>query len=193
MRDDHYDADGVALYPGIEADTAEGPHLVALGGRDAVLAFYARYAADVAARRHCTRPTAFFARQEGLELLSICAHPLRPRRELALLPPDLMARFDATELNASDVGRGGEALVRESEALATAHGLPLVGGSDAHHAAQVGAVQTRFARPFASLTELRGADSRRGLCDVGASRGARAGRRGARGQAADIGARRGIR
>ncbi len=151
---DHYDADGIALYPGIEVDTAEGPHLVALGSREAILTFYARYAADVAQHRPAPA-AAFFARQEGLALLRICAHPLRPGRELARLPVALGACFDALELNASDLRRVGPDLLQETRALAAAHGLPVVAGSDAHHALQVGAVQTRFAQPFVSLDELK--------------------------------------
>jgi len=146
--------DGLLLLPGLEVDTAEGPHLLALGRLDDVLALYERYADDVVAR-HAVPAEAFFARQAGIDLLNIAAHPLRPGHELTLLPADVASQCAALEVNPSDVLRLGSSLVAKTAALAAKYSLPLVGGSDAHHAAQVGSALTLFTQPSASLAALK--------------------------------------
>ncbi len=74
-----------------------------------------------------------------LDLMTTGAHPLRPGRDLRRLPPELLSRLDALELNATEIDKQQQA----AEFAAGLH-LPLVGGSDAHFSRHLGRLLNRF-------------------------------------------------
>jgi hypothetical protein len=147
-RQHAYDADGVWLFPGVEVDVAEGVHLLAIGGREAIRRFIMRLVPGIDA-------AGYFAAQADLALFNVIAHPLRPGHELTRLPPALLPRFDALDLNAKDLWRAGPEHHAAMLGLSARHGLPLLAGSDAHHPDQLGAVRAELSQPVTSPAGLR--------------------------------------
>jgi len=151
---DYYLAEGVRFYPGMEVEVREGPHLLVYGKREAILAFYERL------RPHQTPETflpvpGFFEKQTGLDLMTIFAHPLRPKREFNRIAPEFASRFEAFDLNAKDLWRFGSEHRVQVEALAAAFNRPVVAGSDTHHFMQLGSIYNEFQQPFETLADLR--------------------------------------
>ncbi len=72
---------------------------------------------------------------EGLGLMKVGAHPLRPLQSLKSVPPELLRRLDALEMNARETGSK-----QQVAAMATELGLPVIGGSDAHFSRHLGRV-----------------------------------------------------
>jgi predicted metal-dependent phosphoesterase TrpH len=72
---------------------------------------------------------------ETLDLMKVGAHPLRPLQSLKCVPPELLRRLDALEMNARETGRK-----QQVAAMATELGLPVIGGSDAHFSRHLGRV-----------------------------------------------------
>jgi PHP family Zn ribbon phosphoesterase len=149
-----YEVGSVKLLPGIEVSVREGPHLLALGGREAILEYQRRFRHSKMPETYCSARD-FFDRQEGLPLLTICAHPFRPRREITRIDDSLYPRFDALELNARDLVLLGRDIVVRTEGFAQEYHLPVVGGSDAHHYHQLGSVYSRFDLTLDTVAELQ--------------------------------------
>jgi hypothetical protein len=70
---------------------------------------------------------------EALDLMKVGAHPLRPLQSLKSVPPELLCRLDALEMNARETSRK-----QRVAAMAAELGLPLIGGSDAHFSRHLG-------------------------------------------------------
>ena len=70
-----------------------------------------------------------------LDLMTTGAHPLRPGLDLRKLPPELLRRLDALELNAREISKR-----QQASGFATDLGLPVLGGSDAHFSRHLGRV-----------------------------------------------------
>jgi predicted metal-dependent phosphoesterase TrpH len=149
----YYDVDGVRLYPGIEVNVREGPHVVVLGEREAILAYHARFRHNMTPETYCSAHEVF-DRQEGLRLLTVLAHPLRPGREITRIGARLYSRFHALELNARDLVLVGREIAARTERVAWEYGLPMIAGSDTHHYHQLGSVYNRFEPVFGSVIEL---------------------------------------
>lgn len=150
----YYLVNGVRFYPGVEVEVKEGPHLLVSGTRDDVLAFYHRVRDHRTSETLVTLPE-FFAKQAGLDLMNIFAHPFRPKRELTRVDPSLIARFDGLDLNAKDIWRFGETARTQVELAGQAFDCPVVAGSDTHHFWQLGSIYNEFYRPFETIAELR--------------------------------------
>lgn len=151
----YYLIDGVRFYPGMEVEIQEGLHLLVAGSREDVLTLFERLRDHRTAESYAP-VSEFFARQAGLDLLNIVAHPRRPRRELERIDAGAFARFDAFDLNAKDLWRYGAEMRVAVEELAATHRRPLVAGSDTHHFRQLGSLYNQFHEPFESIAELRG-------------------------------------
>jgi predicted metal-dependent phosphoesterase TrpH len=149
----YYRVDGVKLYPGMEVNVREGPHVVLLGEREAILEAHTRLRGNLTPETHCSA-SALFDRQEGLRLLTILAHPFRPGREINRIDARLCSRFHALELNARDLVLVGKEIAARTERAARQVGLPMVAGSDTHHYHQLGTVYNRFDSTFGSVIEL---------------------------------------
>lgn len=150
----YYLAEGVRLYPGVEVQVKEGPHLLVSGSRDDVLSFYERLRPHLTEETYCTTAD-FFDKQAGLGLMNIFAHPFRPKREIERIDPALISRFDAFDINAKDLWRFGVDHRAKVEALGVEHNRPAVAGSDTHHNLQLGSVYNEFTQPFETIANLR--------------------------------------
>jgi hypothetical protein len=137
----------------MEVNVREGPHVVVLGEREAILAYHARFRHNMTPETYCFAHEVF-DRQEGLRLLTILAHPFRPGREMARIDARLYSCFDALELNARDLVLVGKEIAARTEHVAWVCGLPMVAGSDTHHYHQLGTVYNRFDSAFGSVIEL---------------------------------------
>lgn len=147
-----YHCDGVLALPGLEVSVTEGPHLVALGDREAIAALYQRL--ECAPGREHPPAHAFFRASDDLNLYRVCAHPMRPKREIARLATSLVPLFDAFEVNARDIITNGPDVICQVRALAREQGAALVAGSDTHHPHQLGSIKMTV-EPFSSITVLR--------------------------------------
>jgi len=151
---DYYLAEGVRLYPGMEVEVREGPHLLVSGKREDVLAFYERLRPHLTPETYLSVPE-FFEKQAGLDLMTVFAHPLRPKREFTRIDPELASRFEAFDLNAKDLWRFGSEQRHQVEALAAEFDRPVLAGSDTHHFMQLGSVYNEFQQPFETHADLR--------------------------------------
>ncbi|NUM45095.1 MAG: histidinol-phosphatase [Anaerolineales bacterium] len=149
----YYDADGLRLFPGMEVDVAEGPHLLLVGEREQVYYFH-RQLAGFKEKGHHIPIAQYFERQAGLSFLNIFAHPFRPGREAMRVPVEYLANFHAFDLNGKDMytlGRENQADVYD---LAATHHRKVTAGSDAHHFHQLGCVYNQFHHPLNNVQEI---------------------------------------
>jgi hypothetical protein len=127
---------GVALIPGAELNIREGAHVILLGEvaelRRLDRSFRARLSDGY-------QPTLreFLDVSDDFEVVRIGAHMFRARKELHKFPAVDLRRLHALEVNGKDFGTE-IMLVVQARAL----GLPIVGGSDAHHWVQLGVRHT---------------------------------------------------
>jgi PHP-associated len=129
-------ADGVALVPGAEVNIREGAHVIVLGEvaelRRLDTAFPERLSEhyEPALRE-------FLDVTDDFDVARIGAHMFRRAKELGKFTAADLRRLHALEVNGKDFGTELMLLVQ-----ARALGLPIVGGSDAHHWLQTGVRHT---------------------------------------------------
>lgn len=150
----HYVVGGLRLLPGLEFGASEGPHLLAVSDRDSILAYRDRLRRLVGRTGSCSTRE-FLDSQEGLEMISIVAHPFRGKRHIFRVDPDLYRRFDAIGLNARDLYFRGVEVRKLTQVFSFTHQIPILAGSDSHHYFQLGSVYNRFYPGFDSLTDLK--------------------------------------
>jgi hypothetical protein len=150
----HYVAGRLRLLPGLEFGASEGLHLLAIGDRDSILVYRDRLRHLLERSGSCSTRE-FLHSQEGLEIISIVAHPFRKKRHILRVDPALYRRFDAIGLNARDLYFRGAEIRKLTEVLSLAHQVPVVAGSDSHHYFQLGAVHNHFQRAFDSISDLK--------------------------------------
>jgi len=151
---DCYEVEGIRVFPGIEVEVSEGPHLLVIGGRESIAAYYQRLAGHLTPGNYCTTAE-FFEKQSGLNVLTIFAHPLRPRREIQRIAPEWYPRFQAMDLNGRDLFVLGHDLRARMATLSTETRLPVVAGSDTHHYLQLGTVFNQFHTAFRTVDDLK--------------------------------------
>src|SRR3989475_8287729 len=129
-------ADGLALIPGAEINIREGAHIIVLGDVAGLRRLDRAFAEPLS---HRYEPTfrEFLDVSEYFEVALIGAHMFRPKKELGKFRIDDLRRLHALEINGKDFGTEVMLLVQ-----ARALGLPIVGGSDAHHWLQLGVRHT---------------------------------------------------
>jgi histidinol phosphatase-like PHP family hydrolase len=149
-----YDVEGIKLFPGMEVNVREGPHIVVIGERQHILDCYARLRHNMTEETYCSAHE-FFDRKAELPLLTVLAHPFRPKREVTRLDTGIWSRFDALELNARDLFTLGRGVIPRVEGIAADSGLPVIAGSDAHHFCQLGTIYNEFASPLNSVAGLK--------------------------------------
>jgi predicted metal-dependent phosphoesterase TrpH len=127
-----FGVDGMALVPGAEVNIREGAHIIVLGEVAEL-----RRLDQVFPERlsHGYEPTLreFLDVTDDFDLARIGAHMFRRLKELGKFPAVDLRRLHALEINGKDFGLETMLLVQ-----ARALGLPIVGGSDAHHWLQLG-------------------------------------------------------
>ena len=144
-----YQTGTVVIVPGAEVNIAEGAHVIVL--------------ADVAELRRLDRAfrlplsqgyepplREFLDVTDDFEIVRIGAHMFRRDKELGKFLPGDLRRLHALEINGKDFGTEIMLLVQ-----ARALGLPIVGGSDAHHWLQLGVRHTLMHTEEISLNAIR--------------------------------------
>jgi predicted metal-dependent phosphoesterase TrpH len=128
--------DGLALIPGAEVNIREGAHVIVLAEIGELRRLDRAFAAPLSdGYEPCLRE--FLDVTDDFDLARIGAHMFRPGKELLKFAPADLRRLHALEVNGKDFWTETMLLVH-----ARALGLPVVGGSDAHHWLQVGVRHT---------------------------------------------------
>lgn len=151
---DCYLVNGIKVFPGIEVEVDEGPHLLVIGGREDIAIFYKRLAGRFEPDKLISARE-YFVKQAGLNTLSIFAHPVRPNREFRLVHPSYYPGFHGLDLNARDLYLIGEEVVSLVNLLSERYGIPVIAGSDTHHYLQLGSVVNKFHSTFDTIDELK--------------------------------------
>ena len=156
----YFEIEKIKVFPGIEVNIAEGPHLVAGGTLENVLKLNERLSDYRQKGQYCSADI-YFDKQAGMELLNIFAHPTRANNLLKQLHEKYHHNFDAFEVNAKDIYLYGREVREQMAVAADKVELPVVAGSDAHHFFQLGTVFNDFHQPFESVTEIKAAIANR--------------------------------
>ncbi|HWO93329.1 MAG TPA: PHP-associated domain-containing protein [Dehalococcoidia bacterium] len=141
---------GFRVLSGAELDVAEGGHIGLIGPLDRLRVLDERFRPMLSGGQFPTYADLRRA-SEGLDLVIIANHMLRPSKSLERLTPEEFATVSAFELNGKDHEDGIEERIR---GYARRYDKPLVGGSDAHVWAQVG-VRSTIIPGEASQASLR--------------------------------------
>lgn len=129
-------SDGLALIPGAELNIRERAHVIVLG-EVAELRRLDRAFPGRLSDGYEPRLREFLDVSDDFEIARIGAHMFRPCKELLKFSAADLRRLHALEINGKDFGTEVMLLVQ-----ARALGLPIVGGSDAHHWFQLGVRHT---------------------------------------------------
>jgi predicted metal-dependent phosphoesterase TrpH len=157
-----YDVRGLRVFPGTEVQTSEDIHVLFLGAEEELDELHRRMEPMIRSG-HYPSLRELFSRSGTLELLTIWAHPFREtgtdgaRSLRDLADEEDIPHFDAIDLNAKDIYLYGEQMAAHVRTAAAEEGLPVVGGSDAHHPSQVGSVYNSCERPVVTFEDLRDA------------------------------------
>jgi hypothetical protein len=149
----YFDVDGVCVFPGIEVDLLEGPHLLAGGSVEDVMVLRERLRSNFWEGSYCPAKE-YFRKQEGLDFLNVFAHPFRAGREIHHIDNSLLNYFHAIGLNAKDIMTFGRKIIKRIEGVAERTGMKVVGGSDAHHSLQVGTIYNEFLDEINSFHDM---------------------------------------
>ncbi|MCR4419256.1 MAG: PHP domain-containing protein [Clostridia bacterium] len=157
--------EGFFLLSGGEVSLQEGQHLVILAPPERLYDLDHSFPRPLSAGHHPALPE-LLEHTEGTEALLIAAHPFRSSG----LPPQvlpMLARLDAVEANGRDLDPPDRIL-----RLAQRLGLPVVGGSDAHHVLQLGTRATVLPAGPAGFTAVASAirQGRAGLAELSGAR-----------------------
>jgi predicted metal-dependent phosphoesterase TrpH len=143
-----YRAGGVALIPGAEINIREGAHVIVLG-ESAELRRLDRAFPERLSNGYEPRLREFLDLTDDFDLVRIGAHMFRRTKELGKFPAGDLRRLHALEVNGKDFGTELMLIVQ-----ARALGLPIVGGSDAHHWLQTGVRHTLVHTDEMTLTAI---------------------------------------
>lgn len=151
---DAYRVHGILAFPAMEVDVAEGPHVLVITTSEDCDRL------DAALRPHHDEGM-FVAADRLMELartgnaIVVCAHPLRPGREVERIPAQVRRSFDGYGINGKDVFLEGPVMADRVRELATRDGVAVVGGSDTHHYLQAGSIRTILPHPVDTIAGLR--------------------------------------
>lgn len=124
--------EGLAIVPGGELNIREGAHVIVLGEVDELRRLDRAFPAPLS-EGYEPLLREFLDVSDDFELVRIGAHMFRAGKELLKFAVTDLRRLHALEVNGKDFGTETMLLVH-----ARALGLPVVGGSDAHHWLQLG-------------------------------------------------------
>lgn len=128
--------DGIALIPGAEVNIREGAHVIVLGEVAELRRLDAAFPQRLSDHYEPTLRE-FLDVTDDFDIARIGAHMFRRCKELGKFAAVDLRRLHALEVNGKDFGTEVMLLVQ-----ARALGLPIVGGSDAHHWLQTGVRHT---------------------------------------------------
>jgi len=151
---DYYVIEKVRVFPGIEVNVAEGPHLIAAGTLERILKLHECLQGCREKDKFCSAEM-YFSKQVGMNLLNIFAHPTRIKHQLHQLTEQYYQYFDAFEVNAKDLYLYGRSIIDEIKVAADKAGVQVVAGSDTHHPFQLGAVYNDFIKAPESVDDMK--------------------------------------
>ena len=157
-RQEYYLIDGIKVFMGLEVDVAEGGHVILVAPREVILELrrgldgHEEEGQFIAVKE-------LLDRAEAHGCLTIAAHPYRAEGHLGTtVAPEQLARFDALDLNATDLfTRGQDVVYEEVKALSERLGNVVVTGSDSHYPVQLGSNRTVLPGDPETVAELRAA------------------------------------
>jgi hypothetical protein len=129
-------ANDMALIPGAEVNIREGAHVIVLGEVAELRRLDAAFPQRLSDHYEPTLRE-FLDVTDDFDIARIGAHMFRRAKELGKFPASDLRRLHALEINGKDFGTE-VMLLTQARAL----GLPIVGGSDAHHWLQMGVRHT---------------------------------------------------
>ena len=141
-------AGDLALIPGAEVNIREGAHVIVLADVAELRRLDQAFPQRLSDRYEPTLRE-FLDVTDDFEVARIGAHMFRRAKELGKFPASDLRRLHALEINGKDFGTEVMLL-----AQARALGLPIVGGSDAHHWLQIGVRHTLVHTDDVSLHSL---------------------------------------
>lgn len=154
---DRYIINNFSVFIGMEIDVKNGGHVILSGNRRDILEIRGKL------EQYMKKPD-FIELSDLLDLaeqyncLVVGSHPFRETHKLFLQPKNLLKRFDALDLNATDIfSRDLKSVRDEVEALSKELEIPYVTGSDSHYPIQLGSVKTCFNKEFTTIKELKDA------------------------------------
>jgi len=140
------------ILTGAELTVAEAADIILIGTIDALRGFDRHFGNTVS--KGVKPPIAeIFEPCKRLGIITIAAHSTRPGKRLVKVGPEMLANFDALEINGKDVANDHveQCVYDYAESLEK----PLVGSSDAHYWPQVGAQRTLVPLQDFTLEGLR--------------------------------------
>lgn len=152
----YFNVEGVRVFPGVEVDLLEGPHLLAGGSAEDVMALRERLRRNFREGNYCPAKE-YFHKQEGLDFLNVFAHPFRVGCEIHHIDHSLFNYIHAVGLNAKDIMTFGRKIIKRIEKVAERTGTKVVAGSDAHHPLQIGTIYNEFLDEINSFHDMTNA------------------------------------
>ncbi|MFP4212414.1 MAG: PHP domain-containing protein, partial [Alkalispirochaeta sp.] len=157
---DGFDVAGVNVLTGAEVETSQDVHVL-LYGKNVELDEMHRRMLPLIRRNRYPTVEELFSLSRSLDLLKVWAHPFRfvggnHTPSLAgILDDSLVDGFDAIDLNAKDLFLHGIEMFDLVLDAAGERGLPVIGGSDAHHPSPIGSVYNECDGSITSYAALR--------------------------------------
>jgi hypothetical protein len=143
-----YWADGLALIPGAEINIRAGAHVIVLGETAEIRRLDGAFP-ELLSRGYEPSLREFLDVTDDFDVVRIGAHMFRRTKELGKFSPVDLRRLHALEVNGKDFGTEVMLLTH-----ARALGLPIVGGSDAHHWLQIGVRHTALHADEISMSAI---------------------------------------
>jgi hypothetical protein len=143
-----YRAEGLALIPGAEVNIREGAHLIVIAETAELRRLDGAFPGRLS-EGYEPGLREFLDVTDDFDLVRIGAHMFRRTKELGKFAAGDLRRLHALEVNGKDFGTEVMLAVQ-----ARALGLPVVGGSDAHHWLQMGVRHTLVHTDELTLTAL---------------------------------------
>lgn len=152
---DHYTADGLYIFTGMEVDIAGIGHILCITGKDRLLEMRRQLEGNTDSSNFITLDELLvLGRSHGA--LMIGAHPLRPSTSLLQQDAKLLEQLDAFDLNGKDLHEHGvEKMKLAVEQFAEGLGKPVVYGSDSHHPIHIGISKNHFSATCETVEEIR--------------------------------------
>jgi len=149
--------DGLTVFMGLEIDALEGGHFLTIGSMCDIKDIYQKLQPFLQKKEHPTF-SQLVDIVKSLPVLFGVSHPFRDSNNIRHLQANELRKLNFLELNGKDT-----ALDAENEykirTLAAKIDLPVLAGSDTHHAYQFGCICNRFNNALTAIDELRHAIS----------------------------------
>lgn len=153
-KKNYYMVRGVKVFPGIEIDVKETGHFLVVGDREDIKTIR-RKLSDHLEEGNFLPVRELIDLLNPYEVLKIGAHPYRESTPWTHHDQDVLAQFDAFDINGKDLYKYGLSMKNRVEELAGQFGICAVGGSDTHQLLQYGSVVNEFPE-CETIEEIRG-------------------------------------